>query len=415
MLSKNSHVSRTLFAILAITGLLVVVLQSAGAQNNQPQSGTTPRHVRVIWRTAPATEAIVAWTTSEQGTSHKVEYAAGDETEWHSVESVDTQQFDGQVKRGTAPYVHSAQLAELTPATKYRVRCLSDEETSREYYFYTAPDDKRPIALIYGGDSRSGWGERMAMNRMMANMVAEQSKAGRPEIVALAHGGDFIVNGTDLPQWLTWLEHCEQTTGTDGRLLPIVPARGNHDMGPIFNQLFAFPKESENYYAGNLSGNVRLATLNTETVTGGEQREWLADELAEHRWDTTWYLAQYHKPAFPAVKIPSGALPNWVPLFDQYKIDLACEADGHVIKRTSPLRNGKIDAEGVVYIGEGGLGVGQRTPKTGRWFLQETAEHCGSDHHLHLITFYDDRMEVRVITMAGEVFDEFTLKPHQQD
>ena len=209
---------------------------------------------------------------------------------------------------------------------------------------------------------------------MMARMVAEQTAAGRPEILALAHGGDFIVNGPDLGQWLVWLDNHELTTGDDGRLLPLIPTRGNHDMGPIFNQVFDFPTDDENYYALSLGSELRLATLNTETSTAGDQREWLASELAANRWNHRWYVCQYHKPAFPAVKVPSGALTNWVPLFEEYQIDLACEADGHVIKRTAPIRDMKIDPAGVVYIGEGGLGVGQRTPKTHRWYLQPTAE-----------------------------------------
>ena len=415
MTPSQPNTSRLLFALVATVGLLAIGLQAATAQHDQPTSGTTPRHVRVIWHDDPATTAIVAWTTTEAGTSHQLDYATGDEQDWTTVPCTEHQQFNGRVPEGPTPYVHVVRLKDLPPATKVRLKCTSDEHASREFYFYTAPNDDRPIALLYGGDSRSGWTERQEMNRMMAKMVEEQSAAGRPAILGLAHGGDFVVNGTDLPQWLAWLSHYEQTTGPDGQLLPLVPARGNHDMGYVFDQVFVFPKEDNNYYALNLSGDVRLATLNTETVTGGDQCNWLAAELEAHRWQQTWYVAQYHKPAFPAVKIPSGALANWVPLFEQYKIDLACESDGHVIKRTPPIRGVKVDPEGVVYIGEGGLGVGQRTPKTGRWYLQDTAEHCGSGHHLQLLTFYKDHLDVKVILLGGEVFDEFTLHPHKQD
>ena len=409
---SNSQLSRSLFALLCTGGLLAIWLQTAGA-DDQPTSGTMPHHIRVIWHENPATTAIIAWTTVEAGRSHTLEFTVGDSDEWATVECSNHQQFDGRVANGPEPYVHFVRLQDLQPATKVRLKCTSDDKVSRELHFFTAPDDDRPIALLWGGDSRSGWNERKAVNRMMADIVAEQSAAGRPEVLALAHGGDFIVRGTDLRQWLAWLSHHEQTTTSDGRLLPVIPTRGNHDMGPIFNQVFAFPKDDTNYFATSLSGSVRLATLNTETVTGGDQRDWLAEELKTNRWHYTWYLAQYHKPAFPAVKFPSGALTNWVPLFDEYQIDLGCEADGHVIKRTPPIRGTKVDPAGVVYIGEGGLGVGQRTPKTGRWYLQDTADQCGSAHHVHLLSFHPDRLEVRVIQVGGEVFDEFTLKPRK--
>ena len=401
----------SLRGLMAIVVTMALSVLTSCVSQAEPPHTLTPRHVRVIWHDDPATSAIVSWTTTEPGTKHLVKLRADGQEDWTSIESERNEQFQGELGGDTVPYAHHTTLTDLQPATEYHVVCQTDDHPSREFYFITAPNDDRPISLLFGGDSRSGIDERQNVNRMMARMVAEQQVAERPPILALAHGGDFIRNGTALDQWLAWLDHHELTTGDDGRLLPIIPARGNHDMGPIFNQVFAFPERDENYYAVSLSSYVRLATLNTETSTAGDQRDWLADELAAERWNHRWYIAQYHKPAFPAVKIPSGALTNWVPLFEQYQVNMACEADGHVIKRTPPLKGTKVDPEGVVYIGEGGLGVGQRTPKTSRWYLQDTAEHCGSDHHLHLLTFRPERFDCRVVTMDGEVFDEFTLAP----
>lgn len=364
-----------------------------------------PRHVRAVWTSDPATTVAMLWTTDQLGESNAVSYRQSDASEWNTIDCNRNEPFNGVA----TPCMHHAKLTALKPATKYHVVCQTDGQKSREFYFTTAPDDGREVSLLFGGDSRSGLEARKQVNRMMARMVAEQTVAERPEILALAHGGDFIVNGTKLDQWLVWLDHHQLTTGDDGRLLPIIPARGNHDMGPLFNQVFGFPNLDENYYAVSLNAQVRLATLNTETSTAGTQRDWLAGELKQHRWRHRWYLAQYHKPAFPAVKIPSGALSNWVPLFEQYQLDLVCEADGHAIKRTPPIRNMKVDPEGVVYIGEGGLGVGQRTPKTNRWYLQDTADACGAAHHVHLLTFREQQLDVRVVEVNGNVFDEFTL------
>ena len=113
------------------------------------------------------------------------------------------------------------------------------------------------------------------------------------------------------------------------------------------------------------------------------------------------------------MKIPSGAL-HWVPLFEKYNLDLACEADGHCIKRTAPIRNNQIDPSGVVYIGEGGLGVGQRTPKAERWFLQAPHGKVGSDHHVYLITATSQGLTSRVVLLDGTVFDEATRQPRKK-
>ncbi|WP_442482621.1 fibronectin type III domain-containing protein [Aeoliella sp. SH292] len=370
---------------------------------------TVPRHVRAIWHTDPATSAIVSWTTTDPGKKSQVKLRAEGADDWTTVECQQNDKFDGKLPDGKpVPHFHHTTLTSLKPNTTYRLVCDTDGQASREFTFVTAFAEDQPFAILFGGDSRSGTDTRKDMNRMMARMVEEQTAAGRPDIVALAHGGDYIADGKELVQWLEWLDNHELTTTRDGRLLPIIPTRGNHDGGPIFNQVFAFPDRDENYYAINLGPEVRIATLNTEISTGGDQQEWLADELAAERWQHRWYLAQYHKPAFPAVKIPSGALSHWVPLFEEYQLDLACEADGHNIKRTPPIRNMQVDSAGVVYIGEGGLGVGQRTPKTNRWYLRDTAEHCSAQHHVHLLVFHKDRMDCRVVLQGGKVFDEFT-------
>jgi len=372
---------------------------------------TTPQNVRAIWRTDPATSTTISWETSTLGVDSLVKVREADAEQWTTVNCHRNEQYRAELVDGPAPYVHHAQLTGLAPATKHQIVCQTSDAESREFYFFTAPDDDRPVAILFGGDSRSGLKERQEVNRMMDRLVTEQTSAQRPAIIAFAHGGDYIVDGTKLDQWLRWVADHQQTGNSDGRLLPMIPTRGNHDVGPLFNQVFDFADDGQNYYATSLTSQIRLATLNTEASMAGDQRNWLVKELEAERWDHRWYLAQYHRPAFPAVKLPSGALINWVPLFDEYSLDLVCEADGHNIKRTPPIRNLKVDKTGVVYIGEGGLGVGQRTPVTHRWYLQPTAENCSTGHHLHLLTFYKDRLNVKVIRLNGELFDEFNLQP----
>lgn len=224
-----------------------------------------------------------------------------------------------------------------------------------------------------------------------------------------------MADGRKLQQWSEWLDDHQLTTGSDGRLLPIIPARGNHDIGPLFDEVFAFPPLDGDYYTTDLSPQVRLTTLNTEISTAGDQQDWLEQELAENRRKFRWYVAQYHRPAFPAVKSPSNAYSTWVPLFEKYRVDLVCEADGHNIKRTSPILNNAIHPDGVVYIGEGGMGVGQRSPKTDRWYLKEVADKNSEGDHIHLLTFYPDRLDVRVVRLGGETFDNFQIAPRRWD
>ncbi|MCG8584526.1 MAG: metallophosphoesterase, partial [Pirellulales bacterium] len=283
----------------------------------------------------------------------------------------------------------------------------SDGKKSPEMWFITAPEEDKAVRLLFGGDSRSGHADRRRMNRRMARILEES-----PEILALAHGGDYIVTGSNLSQWWQWMADHELTVTDNGRLLPIIPARGNHDRGPIFDEIFDFPAGDGNYYAVDVSPQVQLVTLNTETSMAGDQKKWLESQLASARPERRWVIAQYHRPAWPAVKRPSSARQHAVPLFEKYNVDLVCEADGHNLKRTVPIRGGKQSADGIVYIGEGGLGVGQRTPKADRWFLQKPGM-ATKGHHVHVLTFNPDRLDVKAIGMDGSTLDQYTREPRK--
>ena len=144
-----------------------------------------------------------------------------------------------------------------------------------------------------------------------------------------------------------------------GRLIPLIPTRGNHDRGRLFNECFGFESRDEhNWYAVSFGSLLRVVTLNTETSIAGDQARWLRAELTESTRTHRWVVPQYHRPGFAAVKISSGALAHWVPMFEEFNLKLASECDGHVINRTVPIPGGKHDDTGVVYIGEGGFGVG---------------------------------------------------------
>ena len=368
--------------------------------------GTNPAQWRLIWHDDPATSAVLSWNTAEAGQVHRVHLRAEGAEE---ATVVDAARNDRYSAKSPQLYFHHTQLTDLTPATKYYVEIESDGRRSPPMYFVTAPIEDVPIRIVFGADSRSGLKERRQVNAMLARMVTESYQPGKTPILAFAHGGDFIVTGSRLDQWSQWMSDHELTVGADGRLLPIIPTRGNHDVGKLFNQVFDFPTKDKNYYAVDLGPQVRLVTLNTETSVTGNQLTWLKSELAASRPKYRWLFAQYHRPAFPAVKNPWTNLTHWVPLFEEHNVDLVCEGDGHNIKRTPPIRDQRIDPTGVVYIGEGGLGVEQRSPKEGRWYLQEPHAKLGQGHHVQVLTFDREVLIYRVVLLGGEVFDEHKL------
>lgn len=164
----------------------------------------------------------------------------------------------------------------------------------------------------------------------------------------------------------------------------------------------------------SLSEQVELVTLNTEISLAGDQRAWLEEKLGDLRDGNRWLLASYHRPAYSSVRsLQDGATrrDNWVPLFERYNVDLVCESHDHALKRTLPIRSHAPDLEnGIVYIGDGGLGVPQRVPDPSRWWLQEPG-FAKAVHHVHMFEIGSDAIRVRAFGMEGDTLDDFTLSP----
>lgn len=393
--------------------LLFLLASARPAWCDAPLEGTSPAQWRVVWTEDPATTALVAWNTADEGSTHHVQIGVRGQEERRRV----TCQRSGRYSGDPVLFFHHVTIDNLEPETEYELVMISDGNESPVMYFKTAPSDGRPLSILFGGDSRSGRSSRRQMNSRMAEMVANgtANENEAEEIFALAHGGDYVVSGRSLQQWSDWMSDYEVTVAADGRMLPIIPARGNHDAGPIFNQFFGFEEEeTDSYFAIDIGPSLRFITLNTEISIAGDQQTWLDTELQESRPTHTWVLAQYHRPAYPAIKRPSGALNSWVPLFEQYNVDLVCEADGHCIKRTLPIRDGRPDETGVVYVGEGGLGVEQRSPDAERWYLQAPGM-VSRGHHVQWLTFSSNELRYRCVRLGGEIADTYTREPRSRE
>lgn len=384
-----------------------------------------PVHIRVIFEEQPASEAQVSWTTTAEGSSHTLYY----DTEPGGADPAQYRYSSGAIhsgkytlldeETGMDSWYHHAFMENLQPNTAYYVMAETDGARSDEYYFITAPDDDKPVALLMGGDSRVGdsrileENNRRKMNGRMKMLFEEN-----PHILALAHTADYTNRAywSELYWWLK--DHYEMTTTSDNRLLPIIPSRGNHDLDVGFEEIFYWPnRENDFYYASQINSESVMIVLNTEISISGDQRDWLEQTLAAKRPENRYVSVMFHKPLFPSVRAYDGSEGRrraWAPLFEGHGVDLVAVGHDHALKRTVPILDEKADPKGIVYIGDGGLGVPTREVDESRWYLQPPGMTQSVDN-VHMVEFNQNHIHIRAFGKEGDILDEFSIPASRRE
>jgi hypothetical protein len=117
--------------------------------------------------------------------------------------------------------------------------------------------------------------------------------------------------------------------------------------------------------------------------------------------------AIYHVPLFPSVRNPNGEYETrgrtyWMPLFDQYGLDVAFENHDHALKRTKLLKGGVEDPAGTLYLGDGCFGQDPRVINNGSSPYMAFAKQAG---HVWIVDVTKEGITYRALGRDGEELD----------
>lgn len=386
-----------------------------------------PPAVYLTWQRSPESTMTIQWITPQDRTSDLVEYRPNTSSqEWLSATGTHTPAPEGY------PYfIHRAELTNLLTETIYDFRLGSDGVL---FKFRTMPAAlKHPLRFVVGGD---------AYHDTLPDLQKMNLQAAKTDPAFALLGGDlaytssnyaFLFNLGFVKEKITrWMEFLiawkKQMVRSDGCLIPIIPAIGNHEVmgrfgqtpsqAPFFYALFPTPN-LQAYRVLDFGSYLTLVFLDSGHThpIEGKQTDWLFQTL-EQRQHFPNKFALYHVGAYPSVRPFNGTVHqqirnSWVPIFERFGLHTAFENHDHAYKRTHPLRNGKIDPTGVLYMGDGAWGIAvPRIPATPakRRYLAKTA----SLQHVLLVTLNEKERHYRAIDVSGNTIDEYTQQHQQQ-
>jgi hypothetical protein len=361
-----------------------------------PEKQAASDKYRLIWNSDPETRITIAWDQDESVANPVVFYGVKDHGD--NFKKYPGKQAPQRILKKYGMNTHFAELSGLKGNTAYYFVIKDDQGVSKRYWFKTAPDTPQPFTFIEGGDTKS-FDEPLEAGRNSNRIVAKL----RPLFVY--YNGDFTTgDGTNPENWEKWLNDWQNlTTTNDGRMIPIVPIHGNHENGDranlnyIFNSPYQLNDSSRIYYSLSFGGDFfHMIQLNSEIEEGGAQREWLAQNLEQHK-NYTFKISGYHKPFFPHTKSKAenwNQYRQWAFLFSQYKMSLSFDADSHMHKITYPVTpdSSKVenfgyvrdDKNGTMFAGEGSWGAAPRENNDDKpWTL--VSGQLNQIHWIHVI------------------------------
>jgi 3',5'-cyclic AMP phosphodiesterase CpdA len=330
------------------------------------------------------TEVVVSWHTTEAVRNPRVMLGTPGSGFGRTV-AAETRTYR-DAKSNNEVRVNHARLTNLTPDTDYVYAAVHDGAEPEEGAVRTAPSGRKPLRFTSFGDQSTPTLDKLSDGGYGTDHIG--SPAAADTTLAIERIGPLfnLVNGdlcyANLAQdrirtWSDWFENNTRSA----RYRPWMPAAGNHENelgnGPVgygaYQTYFALPDSGSDEPLRGLwysftAGSVRVISLNNDDVcfqdggnfyvhgySGGSQKRWLETELAAARRDpgVDWVVVFMHQTAISTTDRSNGAdlgiRQEWLPLFDQYQVDLVLCGHEHHYERAHPVR--------------GTLGNDLRTPK----------------------------------------------------
>ncbi|BBM81790.1 metallophosphoesterase [Candidatus Uabimicrobium amorphum] len=307
-------------------------------------------------------------------------------------------------------YVYHTTLHNLRAGCEYTFR-LHDHSKNFEgktKKFRTPPLQK--IRLIAGGDM--GYADTEIVP------ILQQAAAKAPDVALI--GGDIAyANGEkkNLPRWISWFKHWQDNmVSKEGHLIPMILAIGNHEVDRVLLWKQApfyfgfFFQGGKPYFTRKIGKHATLIVLDTDHIYSySSQRRWLKKQLQKYN-NSTFKIAMYHVPLYPAHRDFDNsdsvtARQLWLPLFDQYNLDIGLEHHDHVFKRSKRLKNNRVVQQGgTIYLGDGSFGRRPRSVEK-RYYIEKALQ----AKHFWFLEIDTNRIFIQAVDDNGKTLDQFTL------
>ncbi|HEX2903827.1 MAG TPA: metallophosphoesterase family protein [Jatrophihabitans sp.] len=371
---------------VAATAAFGGVADAAPAEDHRRQDGPPVPRVNGLhlqFGADSSDEVTVSWHTLVPVRNARV-LLGGPDGSYHWTRSARQASYL-DAKSDQVVYAYHARLTGLRPSRDYVYAALHDGAQAELGSFRTGPRGREPFLFTSFGDQGTPTTGKVYVppagvaianppyvNDNLGSPAAGDTTAGVERLQPLFHlfNGDLCYANLATDRVRTWTDFWENNSRS-ARYRPWMPSAGNHENelgnGPIgyaaYQTYFSLPAAAGQtdvtrglWYAFTV-GSVRVISLANDDValqdggnsyvrgySGGAQKAWLQRELRATRGnrDIDWIVVCMHQVAISTADQFNGAdlgvRQDWLPLFDEYGVDLVVCGHEHHYERSHPIR-----------------------------------------------------------------------------
>ena len=385
------------------------------------------RNIRQVMTADPAHSRVIMWQSDYAVKEPVLEYRMEGKENGETV-PVQAEKFtDG----GKNTWIYRARISGLEPGQTYGYR-IRDGKKATAWMSLKAFAGNTFKALVFPDSQSADYSAWKA--------TAQPAWQRNQDAQFFVNMGDQVDNGQDASQWNAWFDVVEPMA----EKIPMATTVGNHETYDLnwkvrrpeaYMKLFNLPQNGYSQYPNRFYsftvGDVHFVVLDTvfsemkdlEPNLEQDEIQWFRKDMEQNR--QKWNIVVMHKdPLRYAFNPATGRTGRdegieqegkvWMPLFDEYVIDLVLSAHLHTYRNRGHIRDFRHNPDGPLYILTGVAGD-VRYP--GLWKQHPLDEYVApqpeTDNYL-VMTKTDDELQLQAFLPDGTLLDTATMEKKAQ-
>lgn len=323
-------------------------------------SSDTPDSIILTMASDPATMQTVNWRTHGENTLGRVRYreiSLGNEAPYAEKTAAFRRLETPEITDDPVNSRFTVTLENLKPGTAYEYWVGNGDAGTwtGPYRFTTAPPKGVPFTFMFVGDFQEG----LSGTAVILTEVAQKY----PETGFYMAAGDFANSGSNRNDWDQMIGEARNVWAN----YALAPTLGNHDLSGhnstaprMYFHYFSLPSNGPadlppGHAYGFAYGDAYFFVLDSNDKLL-VQREWLAQQLQQPEIKQyKWKIVMLHHPVYNIKASRKNMLIHdmFLPVFDEYGVDLVLNGHDHGYMRSKVLYNGaevKDGQPGTVYV-----------------------------------------------------------------